>query len=438
MTNISEENTSPFIRIKQRCENSKYVIEPEEINTETQRVQLRLPAGRSYKELLILNSSYAVALLKIPFENVHGIKGFRAIFSYKDKFIEAMLDDNNPFGMPPDRTFNRLSRMVGKSEESSSTRIVLSSDEDRYKDIKISIGFATDTFATIEAFCVPNWRPMGDRYLQNMLTQKKITLLIEGVSISTYEHTVSILETIKDAVLFQIDRLYGIQLYLSLDRNEEKPRQPRPRGTRGNLSFPKFQYEKNPMSLYWYASQAKELPLLQYLAYYQAIEYYFPIFAKQETHDIVKRMVKDPTFQSSLDANVSKLLAAIQPFIGKGYGEESKLLLTTVRSAVTNDELREFFKQDEERFNFFKLESKAIVPKEIAVDSSKADLVTDTAQRIYDIRCKIVHTKSSEMGDQFELLLPYSKEVSKLSYDIELVRFIAAKVLIAASQPMQL
>lgn len=332
--------------------------------------------------------------------------------------------------------------MVEKSEESSPTRIALISDEDRYKDIKISIGFSTDIFATIDTFCLPNWRiqsvAMGERYLQNFLTNKKITLLIEGVSISTYEHTVSILEKIKDAVLFQIDRLYGIQLYLSLDRNEEKPRHSRPKMKRGNLSFPKFQYEKNPMSLYWYASQAKELPLLQYLAYYQAIEYYFPIFAKQETHDIVKRMVKDPTFRSSLDTNISKLLAAIQPFTGRGYGEESKLLLTTIRGAVTNDELREFFKQDEERFNFFKLESKVIVPKEIAVDSSKADLVTDTAQRIYDIRCKIVHTKSSEMGDQIELLLPYSKEVSHLNHDIELVRFIAAKVLIAASQPMLL
>lgn len=107
MATSLEENISQFIQIKQRCANSRYVIEPEEINTETQRVQLRLPAGRSYKELAILNSSYAEALLKVPFENVHGIKGYRAIFSYQDKFIEAMLDDNNPFGMPPDRIFQK-------------------------------------------------------------------------------------------------------------------------------------------------------------------------------------------------------------------------------------------------------------------------------------------------------------------------------------------
>src|SRR5947209_7130521 len=50
---------------------------------------------------------------------------------------------------------------------------------------------------------------------------------------------------------------------------------------------------------------------------------------------------------------------------------------------------------------------------------TEQDIVDSTALRIYEIRCKIVHTKSTELDAQGDILLPFSKESQKLQFDIE-------------------
>lgn len=64
------------------------------------------------------------------------------------------------------------------------------------------------------------------------------------------------------------------------------------------------------------------------------------------------------------------------------------------------------------------------------------NLRQEVADRMYEIRCRIVHTKGSE--GEMELLLPFSTEAKRLGYDIELIEFIARKVIVAASRPLRL
>lgn len=66
-----------------------------------------------------------------------------------------------------------------------------------------------------------------------------------------------------------------------------------------------------------------------------------------------------------------------------------------------------------------------------------ADLRNDVADRIYDIRCKIVHTKNDLREGEPELLLAFSAEAQRLDFDIELVQYVARSVLIAGSSPMR-
>jgi len=59
-------------------------------------------------------------------------------------------------------------------------------------------------------------------------------------------------------------------------------------------------------------------------------------------------------------------------------------------------------------------------------------LLTETAHRLYEIRCRIVHTKDQADRD-LQPLLPYSKETLDLYADISLIEFIANAVLVASS-----
>ncbi len=66
------------------------------------------------------------------------------------------------------------------------------------------------------------------------------------------------------------------------------------------------------------------------------------------------------------------------------------------------------------------------------------ELLEAIAGRIYDIRCKIVHTKESGPGDDFGLLLPFSSEAENLGHDTALLQMIARSALISGSRPLQL
>ncbi|MBQ6700660.1 MAG: hypothetical protein IJM98_08360, partial [Oscillospiraceae bacterium] len=56
-------------------------------------------------------------------------------------------------------------------------------------------------------------------------------------------------------------------------------------------------------------------------------------------------------------------------------------------------------------------------------------IIDDIAERIYDIRCRIVHNKASE-----NKILPASKDVDYLIHEIEVLKFIARKAIIANSR----
>jgi hypothetical protein len=117
-------------------------------------------------------------------------------------------------------------------------------------------------------------------------------------------------------------------------------------------------------------------------------------------------------------------------------GDERSQLRATIAECIDPDSIREFVSVDENRKNFFSSKTKGITEHKIPVANPNLDLRNDVADRIYDIRCKIVHTKSDGQNGEVELLLPFSKEAEQLYYDIELVQYIAQQVLIAASSPL--
>lgn len=98
-----------------------------------------------------------------------------------------------------------------------------------------------------------------------------------------------------------------------------------------------------------------------------------------------------------------------------------------------SEELRQFIESDKDRKDHFLLQTKSIPYHKVPIANAAADIRNDVADRIYDIRCKIVHTKADSRDGNVELLLPFTPEAEQLSYDIELIRYVAQQVLINAS-----
>jgi hypothetical protein len=267
-----------------------------------------------------------------------------------------------------------------------------------------------------------------------------MSIKIVGINLSTHNRSLEVLQKISDSLFFQIDLQKGIALKLLKDyRSNNRPavRGKGPIFERLELEFPKVEFDLGPLSLYWYGHSALGMPLLQFLAFYQVVEYYFPTYSLEEARRRVRTILKDPTFRSDRDRDIGRIISTVSGQ-GRGFGDERSQLRATINACLSPDELREYLTEFDDVAEFFSAKQKGLTDQKLPIRNNDADLRSPVADLIYDIRCKIVHTKGDGFDGEVELLLPFSKEADLLYNDIQLMQYVARKVLIAAGAPLEI
>ncbi|MCP4395998.1 MAG: hypothetical protein GY801_01630 [bacterium] len=117
---------------------------------------------------------------------------------------------------------------------------------------------------------------------------------------------------------------------------------------------------------------------------------------------------------------------------------ESVRLRATLNACLEPVDLRNFLSEYEDRMQFFSAKQIGLTGHKLPLATKDADLWNPVADLIYDIRCKTVHTKGESTKGEVELLLPFSKKAGLLFHDVELIQYLARKVLVAASAPLSL
>lgn len=394
---------------------------------------IHFPRGRGSYPVALDSEEHAAWILGEPFEYYRLLEGYGASWSSEQQVIECSLVRGEILS-PLDKdyeeggvreTLNALGMNLDRTTPlNAGHRIILSTQG----DISVSIGPRTDIQAILEGVIPPAH-----------LTQY-LTLQIMGPKARTHDEAVELLDRVGNAVLFQVD--LSRHLFLRLERDWEPLKFPRvfPKHTEvAPLPPVRFEYDSGAMSLYWHGKSASSLPLLQFLAFYQVLEFYFPTYSQMEAQRVLRNSLKDPSFDVSRDADIARLLQVIKTNSRAGtFGSEVSQLEATIKHCLSAEGLRSFLiKEDESRYRFYTSEdSKKIVRKKIPVREESADHRSSVVERIYAIRNRIVHTKSG-FEDQ-EPLFPFDPETKLLRHDIDLVRFLAQKVLIASSRPLQL
>jgi hypothetical protein len=266
------------------------------------------------------------------------------------------------------------------------------------------------------------------------------TIRISGVNVTRHDEALDLLNRISGAVFFELDLQYGAapMLVPSLEANRARA------GTRLQQEMaqaaprnPRNQYPEKPLSLYWYGRSSRGIPLLEYLAYYQVLEYFFPSFSHRDTLEKLRNELLDPRFRAEDDGHLVRILN-LASGTGKGYGSEREQLRSTVGGCVTESHIRDFIESNEALADHFSGKQRI---KDVALLDLKAgnsDLLTAVSNRVYEIRCRIVHAKEDGGKSSADPLLPFSKEAEALGPDIELVKFLAQKVLIAEASRLHL
>lgn len=376
---------------------------------ETPSFRLGMKCARDVRWVYVTADNNIKKLLGIEFEKYVFLSGFEAICCYSEKTIEAAV-------RPLDTAFRPI--ITGTRQLFSGLHFVLEPTQTGFPALEVSR--ASERFSTL---------------VRPRVWPRALTLKMSGCEVSNHDEALALLRKSTDSVFFQIDLLSGTALGLVRERRRALRRPRKEPDLGSDLQYPRTEYDDAPITLYWYRRSAAGMPLLQFLAFYQVIEFYFSTYSRAEAQRKLRGILKDPTFRGDRDADIGRLLSAISVSRSGAYGDERSQLRATIMECIDQDSLREFLTCEPDRSEFYS--GKAKTYHKLPIANLSADLRSDVAERIYDIRCRIVHTKNDSHDGEIELLLPFTREAEQLSFDIELVQYLAQQVLIAAATPFK-
>jgi hypothetical protein len=415
--------------IKERIKNTSIIYEENEVDdpfNEGKLVNkyLFFPAGRDKKKFFLGRMLERLEKLRdIPFEKFVFLNKYSAICSYELGVIEAKIISAT--GEYYDNIYRSLfGKYIPRLEGVSNEEFTLTINEnDQGSGIRIKIGFPS-----LEGQIL---------FSKGRMYNKQPTIRIEGLLIDGHDQAVMILEKISNSIFFEID----LKTELPLILHKEETRIQNEKLERGDLElrYPESEYDREPMYLYWYARSASDLPLLEFLAHYQTIEYYFPHYQENAAKSMVSNILKNPVFNIHNDSDLLKIISTVKSYTVKGQTDEKSQLISTLKEVVNIADLKDYINQREHLKNYYsKKDYKKISNEKINLDSENITFIDEVSRRIYDIRCKIVHTKASYDSGSLDLILPFSKEAEKLKYDIEVIRFISKSIIIAGGKQFKL
>jgi hypothetical protein len=259
---------------------------------------------------------------------------------------------------------------------------------------------------------------------------RSVSLKMSGFDVSRHDDTVETLQRYAGSLFFDMDLLYNVQLSVPVRREVRR------RGGAGRanhpMEFPLNDYPPDALSLYRYGRSSAGLPLLEFLSYYQALENFFPAFAHEETARSLRTYLLDPRHKPDQDATINAIIRLAAPAVHAGVGERAQLR-ATVRAVVSDEGLREVLSQVDPKGDVFVAKKQRIKGVSV-VNLQNGDLRDQVADRIYTIRCRIVHTKQDGGAANTDLLLPSSREATELGPDIAVLRHIAQQAIVARAK----
>jgi len=337
----SEELAKLQKKLLKRCSNADIEAEVREYSYGDSEsfIVVSMPNGREKRLTSFSSIENINRILSFEFEKYTFLGEFVALANYSEKSIEAVIRPIN--GMPRSNLHRKI--FGTSSGKDDITPIVL---EENYhgRVVRVELGETTNAMQSLSR--APYSR------------SGTLSIKISGINISQHDNSLELLRKISDSLFFQLDLQDGFALSLVRDRRfTGRPPGHRPRQNsdeHAELEFPKIEFDEGPISLYWYGRSALGMPLLQYLAFYQVIEYYYPTYSQEEAKRKIRTILKDPTFRTDRDGDIGKVLTAVSGH-GRGFGDERSQLRATIMHVLIQMTLGSIFKRRTSGLNFFPL-----------------------------------------------------------------------------------
>jgi hypothetical protein len=191
-----------------------------------------------------------------------------------------------------------------------------------------------------------------------------------------------------------------------------------------SISYPHTAIDPEVSVLFGFASQVTDDPPHAFLSYYKALEYFIPKAANQRAMKNIRRELRDPAFDDNDDAAMLRIIAATRG--PKNVPEQGQIRIV-VNEFVRPDRLKEFF--DRDWGDYFTSNGPIKGVQAIQLENSNMSLLNRVADRISQIRNRLVHAKDEPKLRDARVLLPRSTAANALTPDVLLVRLLATEAI---------
>ncbi|MFX1238580.1 MAG: hypothetical protein ACFFAS_01925 [Promethearchaeota archaeon] len=195
-----------------------------------------------------------------------------------------------------------------------------------------------------------------------------------------------------------------------------------------SFQLPKVFYNKE-LTKFYRLGLSSIFPILEYLTYYQILEYFFIDASHEELYEKLSYKLKDPGFGPE-KANIAKLVKIMEDHSKKA--DETGMLTSVLKKFVDFSDLKEFIENYEEEISD-KIYTKKneIFGESVEVDLKEGHIFSNIAKLIKVIRNALVH--SSDIREGKKRYVPFSESTEIVENHIPLLKFLAEKVIFATS-----
>lgn len=442
MTNAKQVDIDPILeQVAQQVEQTGWKLEWLEPldSDEPKRLLIQVPNGRTTRPLILRNDR-ARLLSTLDLTQVTCIGSWEATLDRRSDSLEVRLSGA---GSVP--SANVMMRVPGAEQVSPTSQALATTfgeddhlneedalDEDAVlRPINWRLPLASLNTSIEAELCASSDLSIAFSQRSWIRGNRSVSLKISGLGLQRHDDAQKALEEIGGAILFDLDLRYGLSFEFARYVPRTVRRRPLKRKSQVAPSYPKLKYASDALTLYRYARGAFGMPLLQYLAYYQVLEFFYPRYYRQEQLTRVKQQLLDPRFNVLDETDLARLLR-IASTGGRGAMSERDQLRATLAASLDEASLSVFLDDDAARTEA--LSNRKVIKDVPVLDrKSRIDMLDQVADRVYGIRCRIVHAKSDGGDNLAPLLLPGSQESDSLDDDLHLLRFLAQKVLLASA-----
>lgn len=229
-------------------------------------------------------------------------------------------------------------------------------------------------------------------------------------------------EKLAKSALFNISMSSGLNFYLvkNLDEDDDNMRLSRLHG-RSLPNVPHLIYD-DEMVQYYMAGRSARIPKVQYLSYYNVLEFWFDKKYNDEKCQEIQRIVTNPKFNHKNLKNYKKIIDIFR--LNKNRASELEMLQSLIEQYIIVCDFKIFLNNND---YYTKNSAHKIDDTKFSLADSDALLKKKLSKRIYKVRNAIVHSKESDEEKYFP------QDEKYILYEVDLVKYVAEQVIIGAA-----